>query len=336
MAFQQVRAVFCAAAFFAAAGTWPAAVQAQGRDVPNFHPCNAQPALPICEHGYGRRLAVMRWGALPESSLSGPLDPDAAANASLITQNPAKEVERLKSSSVFVQDMSTSDVLFARNANVVRPIASISKLMTALVIVDDQLPMDEMIRIEESDVDTPSDLPSRLAVGSRLSRSDLLHLALMSSENSAAHALGRTYPGGMATFVQAMNAKAHELGMTDSKFVEPIGLSNENVSSPRDLAKLVYAASQRTLIQRFSTDTHYSIAAGAFRNTNLLVGRPNWTILASKTGTTRMAGDCLVMMTSVGNRNLAMVLLNAGGTSGSRFGDAVRVRRILGSETAMR
>ncbi|MFC4276488.1 serine hydrolase [Achromobacter aloeverae] len=316
------------------ASTWPAAARAQGPA--NFHPCNAQPALPICQHGYGKRVAVMRWGALPESGLSGPLDPDAKADASLTTLNPAKEIEKLRSSTVYVQDMSTSDVLFARNADVVRPIASITKLMTALVAVDAGLRMDESIRIEASDNDMPSDLPSRLAVGARLTRSDLLHLALMASENSAAHALGRTYPGGMAAFVQAMNAKARQLDMNETRFVEPTGLSNENVSSPRDLARLAYAASRRALIQRYSTDTQYKVAAQDFRNTNMLVGRPEWTILASKTGTTRMAGDCLVMLARLGNREVSMVLLNAGGTSGSRFGDAVRVRRILGSQMAMK
>src|SRR5690606_4737670 len=137
-------------------------------------------------------------------------------------------------------------------------------------------------------------LPSRLAVGARLSRADLLHLALTASENSAAHALGRTYPGGMEAFVEAMNAQAKALGMEDSRFVEPVGLSNENVSSARDLARLIHAASGRTLIRAFTTDARYSIEGRTFRNTNMLVGRPHWEILASKTGTTREAGDCLV------------------------------------------
>ncbi|NYT60836.1 serine hydrolase [Alcaligenaceae bacterium] len=305
---------------------WPTVAAAQ---VPNFHPCNAQPALPICKHGYGKRIAIKRWGARPE-----PLDPDAAAKASLVTRNPAAEIKKLKSSTVIVQDVDTSEVLFARKENLVRPIASITKLMMALVVVDADLPMDEMISIGAEDSKIASELPSRLSVGTSLSRSDLLHLALTASENSAAHALGRTYPGGMAAFVVAMNAKAQALGMTDSRFVEPTGLSNDNVATAKDLVKLVHAASRRPLVRRFSTAVKHEAADQTFQNTNMLVGRSNWTILASKTGTTREAGGCLVMLIQLGGRNLAVVLLNAQGQNGSRFGDAVRVQRIVNSQMA--
>lgn len=324
------RTAFCVAAVLAmvVGGWWPSPVRAQ---VANFHPCNADPSLPICLHGYGRRIAVQRWGALPE-----PLDPDAGVKASLVTHNPAEERRKLKSSAILVQDLDTSEVLFARDEDAVRPIASITKLMTALVVVKAGLPMDEMIRVDASDTGVPSELPSRLSAGMRLTRSDLLHMALTASENSAAHALGRTYPGGMAAFVEAMNAEAHALGMTDSRFVEPAGLSNEDVSSARDLARLVRAASQQPLIRRFTTDASYSVAGRTFRNTNMLVGRPHWDILMSKTGTTREAGNCLVMMVRIGGRNLSMVLLDAQGMNGSRFGDAVRLRRILGSQMAMK
>lgn len=328
MTVQRMRAALCMAAVFSVAAGWPARAPAQ---VANFHPCNAQPALPMCLHGYGRRIAVMRWGAPPE-----PLDPDALASAVLTTRNPAQEIEKIKASTVFVEDMSTSSVLFARNENAVRAIASVTKLMTALVIVNAGLPMNEMIKIDASDDNVPSELPTRLPVGTRLSRTDLLHLALISSENSAAHALGRTYPGGMAAFVKAMNTQALLLGMNNSKFAEPIGLSNENVASARDLAKLVYAASQHELIRRFTTDTQYSVDGQTFRNTNMLVGRPSWKILTSKTGTTHEAGDCLVMMVRLGGHNLAMVLLNSDGMNGSRFGDAVRLRRVLSSQLAMK
>lgn len=312
-----------ALAFVAAAG-WPTEAPAQ---VANFHPCNANPALPVCKHGYGKRIAVRRWGALPE-----PLDPDAAAKASLVTSNPAAELKKLKSSTVIVEDVDTSEVLFARKEDVVRSIASITKLMMALVVVDADLPMDEMISISAEDRKSASELPSRLPVGSSLSRSDLLQVALAASENTAAQALGRTYPGGMAAFVEAMNAKAQALGMVNSKFVEPTGLSNENVSSATDLVKLLHAASQRPLIRQFSTEAEHKVAGQTFRNTNMLVGRPNWKILISKTGTTREAGDCLVMLIRLGGRNLAIVLLNGQGQSGSRFGDAVRVRRVVSSE----
>lgn len=319
-------ATLSAAVVFVVFAGWPTAAPAQ---VANFHPCNSQPSLPMCMHGYGRRIAVQRWGAQPE-----PLDPDAAVKALLVTHDPAAEIKKLKSSTVIVQDVDTSEVLFARKEDIARPIASITKLMTALVVVDADLPMDEMINIGAADRETASELPSRLAAGASLSRSELLHLALTASENSAAHALGRTYPGGIAAFVEAMNAKAQALGMADSKFADPTGLSNENVSSAKDLVKLIHAASQRPLIQQFSTDDEYDIAGQTFHNTNMLVGRTHWNILISKTGTTREAGDCLVMLVRLGERNLAIVLLNSQGMNGSRFGDAVRVRRIVDSKIA--
>ena len=300
---------------------WPSPALAQQ---PNFHPCNAQPALPICQHGYGRRVAAARWGAKP-----APLDPDAGAKAALVTQNPAQEIEKLKSTSILVADMDTAEILFDRNADVVRPVASIVKLMTALVVVDAGLALDEMITIARSDVDVPSDLPSRLAPGTRLSRRDLLQLALASSENSAAHALGRTYPDGMSAFVEAMNAQAQALGMHDTVFVEPVGLSNDNVSSAHDLVRLVQAAALRPLIRAFTSAPEYQVDGRTFHNTNMLVGRPQWDIQVSKTGTTREAGDCLVMMVRLDGHDLAMVLLNAQGMSGARFGDAVRLRRVL-------
>jgi D-alanyl-D-alanine endopeptidase (penicillin-binding protein 7) len=315
------------ALLFAAVG-WSPRASAQGA---NFHPCNSQPSLPMCLHGYGRRIAIARWGAPPE-----PLDPDAVAGASLVTRDVAREIGKLKASTAFVEDMDTSEVLFARDEAAVRPIASITKLVTALVVVQSGLPMDEMLTIDASDRNVPSELPARLDAGARLTRTELLHLALASSENSAAHALARTFPGGMAAFVEAMNAQARVLGMADSRFVGPVGLSNGNVSSARDLAKLVYAASRQPLIQAFTTDARYRVGGRTFRNTNMLVGRPNWDILASKTGTTREAGNCLVMMVRVDGRNLAMVLLNAHGTSGTRFGDAVRLRRILNSQMALK
>ncbi|NYT66699.1 serine hydrolase [Alcaligenaceae bacterium] len=270
---------------------------------------------------------MKRWGAKP-----APLDPDAVAKATLITRNPAEEIKNIKSSTVIVQDVDTLEVLFARQENVVRPIASITKLMMALVVVDRHLPMDEMINIVTEDRQSESELPARLAVGARLSRSDLLHLALVASENSAAKALARTYPGGASALVDAMNTKAQSLGMVDSKFVGPTGLSNENVSSATDLVKLVHAVAQQPLLRQFSTDPKHEVNGQTFRNTNMLVGRPNWNIMASKTGTTRLAGDCLVMQIQLGERKLAIVLLNSQGQSGSRFGDAVRVQRVVNNQ----
>ncbi|HYG45826.1 MAG TPA: D-alanyl-D-alanine endopeptidase [Bordetella sp.] len=248
------------------------------------------------------------------------------------------EIEALRSSTAYVQDLETSTVLFAKNENVVRPIASISKLMTALVVVDANQPMDQMLEITDDDVDTLKHTSSRLVVGTRLNRGDMLHLALMSSENRAAHALGRNYPGGLPAFVEAMNRKARALGMSNTHFIEPTGLSSQNVSSPRDLARLLRAASQRPLIHRYSTDDQYEVDVAnrtqVFRNTNLLVRKSDWDIKISKTGYINEAGECLVMLARINGRDVAMVLLDSQGKL-SRIGDAVRLRRILQSDVAM-
>lgn len=266
----------------------------------------------------------------------------AAAAASAAMPPPAAsaraEAAALRSSTAYVQDLETSTVIFAKNENVVRPIASISKLMTAVVVVDANLPMDEMLEITDDDVDELKHTTSRLRVGTKLSRGDMLHLALMSSENRAANALGRHYPGGLSAFVAAMNAKAQSLGMTSTRFIEPTGLSSNNVSSPHDLARLLRAASQRPLIHRYSTDTEYEVEINnrtqTFRNTNLLVRKPDWDIKVSKTGYINEAGECLVMLARINGRDLAIVLLDSQGKL-SRIGDAVRIRRIVQSEVAM-
>ncbi|WP_447921298.1 D-alanyl-D-alanine endopeptidase [Achromobacter aegrifaciens] len=248
------------------------------------------------------------------------------------------EAAALRSTTAYVQDLETSTVIFAKNENVVRPIASISKLMTAVVVVDANLPMDEMLEITDDDVDGLKHTTSRLRVGTKLSRGDMLHLALMSSENRAANALGRHYPGGLPAFVAAMNAKAQALGMASTRFIEPTGLSSDNVSSPHDLARLLRAASQRPLIHRYSTDTEYEVEINnrtqTFRNTNLLVRKPDWDIKVSKTGYINEAGECLVMLARINGRDLAIVLLDSQGKL-SRIGDAVRIRRIVQNEVAL-
>lgn len=248
------------------------------------------------------------------------------------------EIAALRSSTAYVQDLGSSTVLFAKNEDVVRPIASISKLMTAVVVVDANLPMNEILEVTDEDVDSIKRTTSRLKVGTRLSRGDMLHLALMSSENRAAHALGRHYPGGLDAFVAAMNAKAQSLGMTNTRFVEPTGLSSDNVSSPHDLARLLRAASQRPLIHRYSTDSEYDVEIDnrtqTFRNTNLLVRKADWDIKISKTGFINEAGECLVMLARINGRDLAIVLLDSQGKL-SRIGDAVRLRRIVQSDVAM-
>lgn len=239
----------------------------------------------------------------------------------------------LYSHAIYVQDLNSNRVLYSRNDDEVRPIASISKLMTAIVIVDARLPMDEVITITQDDVDRVKFSSSRLAVGTRLTRQDMLHLALMSSENRAAHALGRTYPGGMDAFVREMNLKSKSLGMTQTRFVEPTGLSSENVSTPKDLVKLLQASAQRPAIREFTTSDEHEVRRGKgqptlFRNTNALVRKPEWDIKVSKTGYISEAGQCLVMVARINNRDTAIVLLDSGGKS-ARIGDATRIRQMV-------
>lgn len=246
---------------------------------------------------------------------------------------------QLRSEAVFVVDLKTSAVLYEKNSNEVRPIASISKLMTALIVAESKLPMNETLSISDDDVDRLRHSRSRLAVGTRLSRADMLHLALMSSENRAAHALGRHYPGGLPAFVRAMNDKARSLGMRDTHFVEPTGLSSDNVSTPRDLAKLLRAVDKQSLIHRYTTDESYQVALNGgrqltYNNTNGLVKNSSWDIKISKTGFINEAGECLVMVTRIDNRDVAMVFLNSAGRY-SRIGDAVRMRNYVEKNTLL-
>ncbi len=236
----------------------------------------------------------------------------------------------LKSSVALVIDQDTKEVLFRKNDSAVLPIASITKLMTGLLISEAKLPMDEIITISQADVDTEKGSSSRLTVGTELSRGEALHLALMASENRAAHALGRTYPGGLAAFVGLMNAKARLLGMADTRYVEPTGLSSKNQSSARDLATLVNFAHKDPVVSELSTSTGYQMAVGRrtlqYNNTNRLVKNPEWEIGLQKTGYISEAGQCLVMQAKVAGRQLIMVFLDSAGKL-SRIGDAERVRR---------
>lgn len=241
----------------------------------------------------------------------------------------------LKSSVALVIDQETQQVLFSKNPQAVLPIASITKLMTALIVTEAQLPMDEMLTITQDDVDTEKGSRSRLVVGTSLTRGDMLHLALMSSENRAAHALGRTYPGGLGAFVAAMNAKAKLLGMSATHYVEPTGLSSDNQSSATDLARLVNAAYEHPIIRELSTSQEASVEVGRrqlqFRNTNGLVRNPSWDIGLQKTGYISEAGRCLVMQAQLAGRKLIMVLLDSAGRY-SRIGDAERLRKWLDQE----
>ncbi len=242
----------------------------------------------------------------------------------------ASDSLELKSSVALVLDQDTNEVLFSKNSQAVLPIASLTKLMTAVVVTEANLPLEEPITITEDDVDTEKFSRSRLRVGTQLRREEMLHLALMSSENRAAHALGRTYPGGLSVFVAAMNRKARELGMNDTHYVEPTGLSSLNQSSARDLATLVKTAHEYQIIRELSTSPEYQVEVGnrqvEFHNTNGLIKNPSWDISLQKTGYISEAGRCLVMQAKLAGRQLIMVFLDSAGKY-SRIGDAERVRR---------
>ncbi len=260
----------------------------------------------------------------------------AVALAFSIMASPLAAAERaepqLKSAAVLVLDQETGEVLLSRNTDNVAPIASLTKLMTALVTVEAKLPLDEVIEITEADIDTLKGTGSRLRVGSSFTREDLLKLALMASENRAASALGRSYPGGKSAFVQAMNRKAHELHMSATHFVEPTGLSSANVSSAEDLAKLVRAAHDRPLIRDYSTMARHEVRINgrpaSFVNTNALVRGGSWDIGLSKTGFINEAGRCLVMQANFNARSVIIVLLDSIGKY-TRVADAKRIRQWL-------
>jgi D-alanyl-D-alanine endopeptidase (penicillin-binding protein 7) len=244
----------------------------------------------------------------------------------------------LNSSVALVVDQETQEVLYSKNDHVVLPIASLTKLMTGLVIAEANLPMDERIRITQADVDTEKGSSSRLAVGTELSRGDLMHLSLMSSENRAAHALGRTFPGGMDLFISRMNQRARSLGMRDTRYVEPTGLSSQNQSSANDLAVLAAKAYNEPMLRELSTSQGREVAVGSrtlqYNNTNGLIKNPQWDIGLQKTGYISEAGRCLVMQAQVAGRKLIMVFLDSTGKF-SRIGDAERVRKWLEQKSSM-
>jgi len=246
---------------------------------------------------------------------------------------------KLRSASVLVQDVESGEVILNKNSDAVVPIASITKLMTAMVTLDRGLDLQQRIVVSSEDIDSIKGTRSRLRTGAMLTRDELLLIALMASENRAAHALGRTYPGGLDAFVAAMNAKAAALGMTDSHFVDPTGLSSANVSSARDLAKLVRAAHGYELIREYTTTSQATVTAMgrhvAYHNTNGLVRAGHWDIGLSKTGYIKEAGRCLVMRVRLASRDLIVVLLDSWGRQ-TRIGDANRIKRWLESSVAGR
>lgn len=257
----------------------------------------------------------------------------AQAAASRIRAHAALSPD-VRSKAVLVLDRASGAVVYSRKADVPAPIASITKLMTALVVLDGQQPLDEVIEIVVADKARTQGNPSRLAVGAKLTRRELLNLALMSSENRAAQALGRSYPGGETAFVRTMNAKARALGMTQARFVDPSGLSSGNVASASDLAKLVMAASKSWVIREFSTSESRTVKVGRqmleFRNTNPLVRDPHWQISVQKTGHIAEAGQCLVLQAQIDGRPMVIVLLNSVGKY-TRVADARRIRQWIGT-----
>lgn len=242
--------------------------------------------------------------------------------------------QELASGSALVTDQNTGKVLYSRNPDLVVPIASITKLMTAMVVLDSKLPLDEVLPIAISETSEMRGVFSRVRVGSQISRRDMLLLALMSSENRAAASLAQNYPGGKNAFVKAMNAKAHALGMKNTCYVEPTGLSLHNVSTARDLTRLLVASRQYPLLSQWSTTPEKTVAFRhpnytlGFRNTNHLINNKTWNIQLTKTGFTNEAGHCLVMRTTINRSPVNLVVLDAFGKY-THFADATRLRRWL-------
>lgn len=280
--------------------------------------------------GSPRFAASSRQGQVSRVSSSGARSASTAAD--LPGFNRGLDPVTLKSHAALVVDQVNSEVLFEKNSDIAAPIASLTKLMTALVVIESNQDLDEVLEVTSDDIDREKHTGSRLRVGSQLTRDDMLHIALMSSENRAASALGRNFPGGRTRFVALMNAKARALGMHDTHFVEPTGLSSDNVSSPRDLAKLVVAAHKHALIREYSTHARHTVNAGRYRlqyvNSNRLVVNPNWEIGLQKTGYITEAGQCLVMQARIDGRPVVMVFLDSKGKY-SRLGDASRIRKWL-------
>ncbi len=238
----------------------------------------------------------------------------------------------LNSSVALVADADSLEVLYAKNPHVVLPIASLTKVMTVVVTLEAGLDLDELITITADDIDYYKNTRSRLKPGTQFTRRELIHLALMASENRAASALGRSYPGGMAACVAQMNRRAKALQMANTNFAETTGLSVDNKSSANDLARMVLHAQQFQLIRQFSTDPQFSVSTDRgelnFRNTNRLIKQKDWDIQVQKTGFINEAGRCLVMQAKVGGRNLVIVLLDALGSQ-ARFADAERIREFV-------
>jgi len=278
-----------------------------------------------------RRVVYQRVAAMPTVPVVPPVMTAGDMAGLNLTQDPLA----LRSNVALVIDQASSQVLFEKNSSVALPIASVTKLMTSLVVVEARQNMEEILTVSDDDVDRQKHSSSRLRVGAQLSRDDMLHIALMSSENRAASALGRNYPGGLPAFVAAMNAKARSLGMMDTHYVDSTGLSSNNVASARDLAKLVVAAYNYPIIRQYSTDAKYMVEPSGhalqYASSNRLVASKDWDIGLQKTGYINEAGHCLVMLTKIEGRSVVMVFLDSKGKL-SHVGDAARMRKWLSEQ----
>lgn len=283
--------------------------------------------------GVERALPGMPSMVAPIPGLSGtPLSAEAFTPRVTAGELARRPSVQLRSRSVLVVRADNGEVLYRKNIDQHVPIASITKLMTAMVVLDAGQSLADTLAITQDDVDTLKHTHSRLSVGTRLTRGEMMLLALMSSENRAASALARNYPGGRAAAVGAMNRKAAELGMTQAHFVDGTGLSSDNRASPIDLVRMVKAADGYAEIRDYSTTAQHAVKIGkrvqVFRNTNALVRSPEWNIEVTKTGFINEAGRCLVMQARIGQMPVIMVLMNSQGTK-TRMGDANRVRQWL-------
>ena len=254
-----------------------------------------------------------------------------------LVENPTAQISEqaaiagplLSSQAALIMNSKTGEVLYQKNINRVMPIASISKLMAAMVVLDGNLNMNEQITITDNEIDRLKGTSSRLSIGTTLTRKELLHLGLMSSENRAIHALGRTYPGGMSAFVSAMNAKAQSLGMSNTRFYEPTGLDSRNVSTASDLSKMVSAASDYSVIRQNSVSNSGSVYTSAgrqqsYKNSNALVREGSWNIDLQKTGYIRESGRSMVVKARISNQPITIVLLNSP-SSTTRVNDARQI-----------
>lgn len=280
----------------------------------------------VVRHGK-RRVSYQHVTFVSQHAL--PLLPSAGDLAGL---HQTRDSLALQSNVALVLDQFSSEVLFEKNSGIALPIASITKLMTGMVVVEAKQDLNELLTVSEDDVDKEKNSSSRLKVGAQLTRSNMLHIALMSSENRAASALGRNFPDGLPAFVAAMNAKAKALGMVDTHYVDSTGLSSHNVASAKDLAKLVIAAHKQPILREYSTDTAYIVDASGhslqYKSSNRLVASPEWEIGLQKTGYIAEAGRCLVMQAKIAGRAVVMVFLDSKGKY-SRLGDAGRIRKWL-------